>query len=130
MLEGAYYLLAGKWSNFEPGFEHWLSLVCWSSMPLLLPLIASVVGLALHPSGQVSQEELNSLSLNELFFQLEPVSNWYTLAATLTVVHPWAWGLVALGVRAWTSCSWRFAIVFAMLPWTVFYGLWALFVAI
>lgn len=130
MLEGAYYFLAGKVSNLEPGFRHWLSLACWSSMPLLLSLVASVVVLVLHPSGQVSQEQLNVLSLNELFFQLEPASKWHTLAATLTLLHPWAWGLVAVGARAWTGRGWGFSIVFAVLPWAVFYGLWALIVAI
>lgn len=130
VLEGAYYFLASKASNLEPGFKHWLSLACWSSMPLLLTLMASAVMFALHPNGQVSQEQLNVLSLNELFFRLEPASNWHTLASTLTLLHPWAWGLVAVGVRAWTDRGWGFAIVFAMLPWAVFYGVWALFVAI
>lgn len=130
MVEGAYYFLAGKVANLGQGYKHWLALACWSSMPLLLSLVASVVALVLHPSGQVSQEQLNVLSLNELFFRMEPANEWHTLASTLTLLHPWAWGLVAVAVRTWTGRGWGFSLAFGLLPWLVFYGLWALIVAI
>lgn len=130
MVEAAYYLLAGKVSNLAPGYKHWMALACWSSMPLVLSLVTSVIVLMLHPSGQVSQEQLNVLSLNELLFKVQPGNEWHTLVSTLTVLHPWAWWLAALGVRAWTGRSWPFALGFAVLPWAVFYGLWALIVAL
>jgi hypothetical protein len=130
MVEGAYYFLGDKVINLDLGFRHWLALACWSSMPLLLSLVASVVMLALHPSGQVSQEQLNVLSLNELFFLVKPASKWHTLASTLTLLHPWVWGLVVVAVRTWTGRSWAFSLGFALLPWLVFYGLWASVVAI
>lgn len=130
MVEGACYLLAGKVANLALGFRHWLALACWSSLPLLLPLLAAVVQLMLHPSGQVTQEQLNVLSLNELFFHVAPASPWFTLANALTLLHPWAWGLVAVAVRTWTGRGWGHCVGFALLPWIVFYGLWALFAAL
>lgn len=130
MVEAAYYLLAGKVTNLGQAYGHWLALACWSSLPLLLSLVIGLILLFMHPTGQISQEQLNVLSLNELLFHVAPGSKWHTLATTLTLLHPWAWGLAAYGVRVWSGRSWGFSVGFSLLPWAVFYGVWALIAAI
>jgi Yip1 domain len=130
LLESAYYFLAGKVVNISPSFRHWMSLACWSSLPLLIPALVMVIVLFLHPNGQVSQEQLNLLSVNEVFGGLPRANRWHTLATTLTVLHPWAWGLAALGVKVWTGRSWLFCAAFALIPPLIFYGGWALVTAL
>lgn len=130
LLEGAYYFLAGRVTNIVQSFRHWMALACWSSLPLALALVVSVTVLALHPTGQATQEQLNLLSLNELFFHVGEKSPWYSLASNLTLLHPWAWGLAATGVRVWSGRSWPASIAFALMPWVVFYGVWALFASL
>jgi hypothetical protein len=128
LAESTYYYLAGKMVGSIISFIHWLSLICWSSLPIALVVIVSAVMLLLHPSGQITQESLNVLSLNELFFNVPQQSGWYSLLCTLTVMHPWVWFLTAVGIREWTARSMVYSIVFSLAPWAVFYGGWALIV--
>ncbi len=128
LLEGAYYFLAGKATAVSQSFRHWLALASWSGLPIVLILLVSIMFLMMHPNGQVTQEQLNVLSLNELFFHLPPESRWYSLMSSLTVLHPWAWWLAAVGVNAWSERSMAFSVVFSQLLWVVFYGTWALIV--
>lgn len=126
LLEGTYYFLAGRATDVSQSFRHWLALACWSSLPMMLILLVSVVSLVMHPNGQVTQEQLNVLSLNELFVHVPPENRWYSLMSTVTVLHPWAWWLTSMGVRVWSGRSMAFSLVFSLLPWVVFYGGWAL----
>jgi hypothetical protein len=130
LLESGYYFLAGRVTRLEYPFRQWLALACWASLPLLaLPLVSMGV-LALHPSGQVLQEQLNALSLNELLFRAPPESPWYALLNSLSVLHPWTWWLSVIGVRTWSGRGWGFCVVFALLPWVLMYGIWALVVGL
>lgn len=129
LLEGVYYFLAGRAIGIAQSFKHWLALSCWSGLPTLLALAASGVFLVLHPNGQVTQEQLSVLSLNELLSV--PVENpWYSLLSSVTVLHPWMLWLSAVGVQAWSGRSMLFSFGFALLPWLVVYGVWALFVIV
>lgn len=124
--ESIYYSFAARLTNFTQSFRHWLALACWSSLPLALAIVLAAIFLVMHPSGQVTQEQLNVLSLNELFFDLRPDEPGYTLLSTLTVLHPWAWWLAAYGIRVWSGRSWAFSLGLSLLPWVLFYGIWAL----
>jgi hypothetical protein len=129
LLEAGYYHLAAQLFSLKHEFRHWMALACWSGLPLLLPLAASAVMLAFSGDAQLLQEQLNVLSINELFLQLPPTSRWYSLLSNLTVLHPWVWWLAACGVQVWTGRSWSFALGVALLPWVLVYGVWAMVVA-
>jgi hypothetical protein len=129
LLEGVYYFLAGKAIGIAQSFKHWLALACWSGLPTVLALVASAFFLMLHPNGQVTQEQLSVLSLNELLGM--PAENrWYSLLSSVTVLHPWVVWLAAVGAQVWSGRSMVFCFGFALLPWIVIYGVWALIVLI
>lgn len=130
LLESGYYFLAGRVTRMEFPFSQWLALASWASLPLLLLPLLAVAMMPFHPEGQVLQEQLNALSLNELFFQVPPHSPWFTLLSTLSVLHPWSWWLSALGVKTWSGRGWGFSLVFALAPSVLIYGLWALVVGL
>jgi len=125
LLEALYYSLAGKVTNVERSFRHWLALACWSSLPSLLGILASAALLLASDTNQIGNSELAVLSLNELFFHVPFNGKGHTLLTTLTLLHPWMWWLTALGVRVWTGRSWTFSAIFALLPVVVGYGAWA-----
>jgi hypothetical protein len=125
LLEALYYSLAGKVTNVERSFRHWLALACWSSLPSLLGILASAALLLASDTHQIDNGELAVLSLNELFFHVPFGGKGHTLLTTLTILHPWMWWLTALGVRVWTGRSWTFSALFALLPVVVGYGAWA-----
>lgn len=130
LLESGYYFLAGRATRMDFPFNQWLALACWASLPLLLLPLLSVGMLLVFPSGQVLQEQLNALSLNELFFQVPQDSPWYLLLNSLSVLHPWSWWLSAVGVKTWSGRSWAFSLTFTLAPWLLVYGVWALAVGL
>lgn len=130
LLEGGYYFLAGRATRIDFPFHQWLALACWASLPLLLLPMLSVGMLVVYPSGQILQEQLNALSLNELFFHASPDSPWYVLLNSLSVLHPWSWWLSAVGVKTWSGRGWAFSLAFALIPWLLVYGVWALVVGL
>lgn len=126
LLEGGYYFLAGRLTQLDYSFNQWLALACWASLPLLLLPLMSLGMLGLYPSGQMLQEELNALSLNELFFQVPAQDPWYVLLNSLSVLHPWSWWLSAVGVKTWSGRGWGFSTAFTLAPWVLMYGIWAM----
>ncbi|MBA2672215.1 YIP1 family protein [Ramlibacter sp.] len=126
LIEAAWFFLAGRAVNTPFSFKHWMALACWTAWPYLLLVLVMAVPMLAHPNGQVAQESLNLLSLNELVFHTPLGHPWNTLLATLTLLHPWVWWLTVLGTRLWTGRSWLFCTVFALLPVVALYGVWAL----
>lgn len=125
LLEALYYSLAGKITNLERSFRHWLALAAWTGWPALLGVVASAAVMLAADTNQLGNGELAVLSLNELFFHVPLSGKGNTLLTTLTLLHPWMWWLSALGVRVWTGRSWTFSAMFALLPVVVGYGIWA-----
>ncbi|WKB55706.1 YIP1 family protein [Eleftheria terrae] len=128
VLEAAYYSLAGKLTNVQHSFRHWLALAAWSSFPAVLISVAMVLPLLLTDNGQVTMEGLNPLSLNELLFNVPRSSEWHTLLTTLTVLHPWMWWLGVRAVQAWSGRGAGFSSAFALAPVVAVYGAWTLFI--
>lgn len=126
LLEAAYYSLAGKITNVQYSFRHWFALSWWTGLPHLFALVVMAVFLLLASSNQVSNEELQLLSLNELFLHRTAQDPGFTLLSSLTILHPWTWVLTVIGVRAWSGRSLLFSAVFALVPIVVIYGAWAL----
>lgn len=124
--EAAYFWLAGRVSNVQRSFRHWLALSAWSTFPYLLAIVLMTIPLLLQQGGKTTQEGLNLLSLNELLFHVPRDSDWHTLLSTLTVLHPWLWWLGVQGVRVWSARSLGFSMLMALLPVVVIYGAWAL----
>lgn len=123
--QALYFHFAAKLLTVGLGFRHWLSLACWSNLPLFVPLPAFVLALVVHPNRQVSQQALEVFSLNNLLFHVEPNDPLYQVFTTLTVLHPWAWWLAALGIKEWGGLSWACALFVVLLPKVVIYGGWA-----
>jgi hypothetical protein len=126
LLEAVYYLLAGRVTDIPRSFQQWLTLSSWSSLPAVIATIVMALFLLLHRGNQVSVEETQILSLNELFFHAQPGSPWYTILLSLTILQPWMWWLSVMGVRQWSGRTVAFSTAFVMLPVAVVYGCWVL----
>lgn len=120
-----YYLLAGKITGSTIGFKHSLSLVCWSSMPLLLGTIVALVGVFMM-TPQTSIESLMLTSLDPLLLQLPTESPWKKLASSFSFLTFWSIFVGSLGWRVWTKASWVEAIAVVTIPWVLYFGCLAL----
>jgi hypothetical protein len=126
-VQALYYLLAGKIAGVQQSFKHWFAMTTWCAMPALLASLVSLVVLLTESSPlQMGPEQLQVLSLNELFFHRPMNAPGATLLGSLSLVAPLAWALTTICVHVWTQRSWTFSATFALLPSVVFYGGWAL----
>jgi hypothetical protein len=121
-----YYLLAGKVAGHAVDFKRGLALATWSSMPMVLAAIVSIIGIYTN-SPQTSYESLQMLSLDPLFVQLPLDHDWSRLAKSFSLLNFWAWFLAALGWKTWFRTGWGQAVFVAVLPSLVIYGCMALF---
>jgi hypothetical protein len=127
LIEAGYYSLAGKIANVQYSFRQWFALSWWTSLPHVLGIVTMAALLLLSDSNQLGSEELQVLSLNELFFHRAMGEPGAALLSSLTLLHPWAWALSVIGVRTWSGRSLAFCTVFALAPTVAIYGIWALF---
>jgi hypothetical protein len=125
-LMSVYYLLAGKVSGNAVGFRQGLALVAWSSMPMLVAAVVSILG-TYTSSPQVSYESLQMLSFDPLIVQLPMDHDWSRLAKSFSLLNFWSWFLAALGWKTWFRTGWGQAVFVAVLPSLIIYGVMALF---
>jgi hypothetical protein len=126
VVPAVYFNVAGNLTQVRYSFKHWLSLCCWISLPQVVALAAAAALLLTQGRTQVATTELQSLSLNELFFHRNPGDPGFALLSALTLLHPWMWWLTAIAMRVWSGRSWAFSWIFALLPSVIFYGAWSI----
>lgn len=127
-LAALYYMLAGKISGNPTGFRHGLALTAWSSMPMVLGAVISIVGIYTS-SPQSSMESMQLLNVDPLFVQLETGHPWAMLARSFSLLNLWVWFLAALGWKTWYRTGWGQALFVVLLPYVVIYGVMAAFAA-
>ena len=79
---------------------------------------------AVAAGGRV-RADLKPLSLNALFIQKTFDQPGYTLFSNIDLIQMFTLYLTVVGVRAWSSRSWLFSSVFAVLPYALIFGIWA-----
>lgn len=129
VLSATYLLVAGNVSGVRYRFQQWFALACWTALPpILLGIVISVVmRLISNDTSQLTPDSLRPLSLNELFFHRAMGEPGQSLLASFDLLSLWSMGLMVLGVRLWSQRSWLFALIFALSPYVVIYGVWAFF---
>jgi len=127
LITALYYLLAGKITNLQRGFKQWFAFACWTALPSVLGVIPAAWVLLTATSAQISQGDLQPLSLNSLFFQRAPGEPGYTLLLSINLLQFLSLYLAAVGVKTWSGRSWLFSIIFTALPFVLIYGCWAFF---
>lgn len=124
-ITGLYFWLAGKVTGKPLGFKHGLSLATWSAMPAMLGTIVALVG-ALTMAPQTSIESLALTHVDPLLVSIPPGQPGYRLAHSADLLLLWTLFLGALGWRVFTRSSWTQAVIVALLPLAVMFGVIAL----
>jgi hypothetical protein len=127
LITALYFLLAAKVTKLPQGFKHWLALVCWTSLPILLNTIVAAIFILMSDNAQISPSVLQPLSINELLVHL-PVSNpGHAMLSSLSIPALLSSILAIIGVHTWSQRSWTFSAIVALIPLVLFYGIWAIF---
>jgi len=127
LVTALYFLLAAKITKMPFGLKHWFSLVCWTSLPILLNVAAAAVVMLLRDNDQISPGVLQPLSLNELVFHIPLGAKGQAFFDSLNIAGFLSWALSIIGVHAWSQRSWLFSAVVALIPGVLMYGIWAIF---
>jgi len=126
LLQALLLWVAAKVTKVSVGFKHWFSLVCWSSLPILLGTVVAAILLFLSESPQITPGLLQQLSINELLFHLPPGPG-YALVSSISIPAILGWALMIIGVRVWSQRSWAFSAAFIGVLLALVYGIWAFF---
>jgi hypothetical protein len=98
----------------------------WSTAPLLLILPASMLNISISPAGMLPND-VNPVSLNQLFFKLAGDSPWGQLLSTFSLINLWELFLIIVGLRIATARTTLQAFSIAILPEVIVYGVWIAF---
>lgn len=124
-LTGLYYWLASKVTGHALRYSHGVSLSAWSAVPAILGTVIALVG-ALTMAPQTSLESLMLTHVDPLLVDLPPGASGSRLAHAVDLLSLWSIFLTALGWRVFTRSGWGQAILVAVLPYLVIYGVIAL----
>ena len=117
--------LAARVTKLPQGFKHWFTLVCWSSLPVLLGTVVASILLFLSDTPQIALGVLQPLSLNELLFHVSPESGAYSLVSSISIPAILGWALMIIGVRVWSQRAWAFSAAFILVLVVIVYAIWA-----
>lgn len=107
-------------------FVRLFALTMWATAPVALILPAGILNIMLASNGHLTPNNVNPVSLNQLFFGLPDTSGWGALLSSFSLVNVWEVFLVAVGLRAVIALSVARALLIALIPDVVFYGIWAI----
>ena len=127
VVQAVYFLIISNVNNDGYEFKQWLSFVCWTSMPVLLTVLAMFVMLLTNTTGQIAPDALNPLSLNELIFGLESSQGLGKLLSTIHLPQIWSLAIMVIGYNVWTKKSMSSSAMIVLLPFVLFYVGWYLF---
>jgi len=127
-LQSAYLALLSALTGDGQKFSRWFSLVCWTSLPVLLGIAGMMVTILLSPNGQLSPTQLNPLTLRNLGVVTDN-NSLNTLLDFFNLTMLWSIGLLTMGYRHWQSSSLIKAIGIIVTPYLAIAAIWA-FVAL
>lgn len=123
-LVAMYFLIVAKIKNLDLGFTKWFSFVSWASLPALLSLPLGAMQILLASNGQLELDQLNPVSLNQLFFHIETGKPWASLLESIDITSVWSAVLMVVGFQVWSKASRSTAILVVAIPYAVIYGVW------
>lgn len=121
-INALYFVIVSGLTGDGFQFKQWLSFVSWSSMPSLLAVFVSFLFILTSANGQIAPESINQLSLNELFFGLNPVEGLGNILASTDLTLFWSIALMTIGYAKWTEKSQAKSFFIVILPYVIFYA--------
>jgi len=130
-IQSAYLHIVNRVTG-DPGIRYgqWFSFSAWTAFVGIFNAIAVLAVILMAESNQLSANDLTPLSINSLLLHAEPGETWFTWGNSLTLVHFWMLGLMALGFSRWTGSSMGKSVAVVVAPWALIFGIWALLIVL
>ena len=128
-IQSTYLHLVNKLTTgADIGWGQWFSFSVWTSFVGIFGALAAFIMVLMADSNQLSQTDLQPLSLNALLFHASPGSPWFTWASSLSLINFWTLFLMSIGYARWTGASTMKSTIIACFPWVAIFGIWALMI--
>jgi hypothetical protein len=128
LIQALYFKIASLIVKDGLRYKHMLSLVTWSSMPVLLTSLASIVKIMTSDVSLMPQMDVNPLSFWGMF-GLEPLGSGALDGIVMNTDPLTIWSLVLLifGYKVMSGKDWGTAAIVAIIPTALTFGLAFLF---
>ncbi|NIP17121.1 MAG: hypothetical protein GWM87_02375, partial [Xanthomonadales bacterium] len=128
-IQATYLHLANKLTTgAEIGWGQWFSFSAWTAFVGIFGTLAALVVILMADNNQLSQADMQPLSLNSLLVHARPGEPWFTWASSLSLVNFWTLALMSIGYARWTGAPMVKSTIIAVLPWALIFGIWAMFI--
>ena len=117
-LYAGYLVLMNKFSSKQFGFHHWFALACWIGIPNALAGLASLAVLLTDANGQVSQAELQPLSITGLL----GLSTDSQMLQQVNLLTLWSLALAAIGYGVIAGKDLLTSAAITWAPYLLIYG--------
>lgn len=122
---GLYFMIVGKVMSTQFSFGKGFSLAAWAMVvPSLIGSVLMIIQILMASNGQVSIQELNPLTLNQLVFHY-PMD--HAMAGPLDMIsvgNIWTMFLLATGFSVWAKTSKAAAWMAVLIPFVSIVGIW------
>lgn len=115
-LQAGYLSLISALTGNDQKFSNWFSLVLWTTLPALLSVAGMMVTIMLSANGQLSNYDLNPLTLRNLGMESSN-SSVNTLLTAIDLTMAWSLGLLTMGYKQWLDISIVKAMAVVMSPY-------------
>jgi len=118
-----YYVIVSNITNDGFQFKQWFSFIAWSSLPMLVDVLASAVTILTASNGQFAPESINPLTLNELFFGMDAMQGLGNIMASTSITLFATLTLLTIGYSKWTEKSLGKSFMIIIVPYVIYYGI-------
>lgn len=126
LIYSGYLSLISKFTYDEIRYRQWLSLTCWTGLPVIFTVLAGWITILTNSDGMISTRDIQALSLNNLVFNTE--GPFATMLNNLSIITFWSLALSTLGYKQWTGKSLGKSATIIVAPYVLIYGVWAVFI--
>jgi len=128
-IQSTYLHLANKLTTgAEIKWKQWFSFSAWTAFVGIFGALAAVVVIFTASNNQLSQGDLQPLSMNSLLIHAQPGEPWFTWGSSLQLTNLWMLVLMSIGYQRWTGASITKSAIIAVLPWALIFGIWAVLI--
>jgi hypothetical protein len=126
-LVATYFTIVSKITNIQISFGKWFAFAAWAAVPGLLLIPLGALQIVLAQQGQLAPNQLNPLSLNQLFFHIDMSARWATLLDSISLTTLWTLFVSVIGFQTWTKKSRASSIAIVAAPYLVIFGIMTIF---
>jgi hypothetical protein len=125
-----YYLIGKQDMDCHMSYGDWFGFTAFTSLPTIFAAMGTIALVLTASTGDIPMSVLTFASLNQLVFGFEANHAFAGLLESINIFSIWSLVLTYVGLKSWTNFSNNKALLFALLPSLLIYGIWAIIAAL